>query len=233
MTLDMAQTEMTGIGSQLERELPETHQGWGIITRPYRVEFIAPGEEIVFALLGLAAVAVLMIGCANIASLLLARGTARSQEMLIRSALGASRGRLIRQTLAEGVLLASAGELLGVVLSFEGLRLLVAYAFPDGVPAYAAGRTMGRGRPAGRTWCARDRGRGRSRIRAAPAAGSTGGGCTGARSCSGAACSLRARSRERSCYWRWRPYFCAQPQPQASGLVRHGAPADEGCASGH
>jgi len=142
VTPEMAQTEMTGIASQLEGELPETHSGWGITTRPYRVEFIAPGEEVVLALLGLAALLVLMIGCANVAGLLLARGTARGQEMLIRSALGASRGRLIRQTLAEGVVLASAGALLGVVLAFEGLRLLVTYAFPEGVPAYAAGHSF-------------------------------------------------------------------------------------------
>jgi putative ABC transport system permease protein len=140
MTLQMARTEMTAIGAQLERELPESHQGWGITTRPYRVEFIAPGEEIVLGLLGLAAVAVLMIGCANIASLLLARGSARSQEMLIRSALGASRGRLIRQAFVEGSVLASGGAVLGTAFAFVGLRLLVRFAFPDGVPAYAAGR---------------------------------------------------------------------------------------------
>jgi len=140
VSIEMARAAMSTIASQLARELPEGHEGWGIVTRPYRVEFVATGEEVVLALLGLAAIAVLMIGCANVASLLLARGAARQQEMVIRSALGATRSRLIRQTFLEGLVLAAAGSILGILLAIVGLRLLVAFAFPNGAPAFAAER---------------------------------------------------------------------------------------------
>lgn len=142
VTIEQARAEMDAIGAQLERDEPETHRGWGVTTQPYGWEFNAPGEQIVFALLSLTAFAVLLIGCANIASLLLARGTVRSHEMAIRTALGASRAQLVRQMLVESGILAVAGGALGLLFTYAGLRLLVTTFFPSDLPPFMAERTF-------------------------------------------------------------------------------------------
>ena len=133
VTLDQAREEMTRIGQQLEREWPDTHGGWGVNTRPLQEEFVGPQARLVFALLAAAAAAVLLIGCANIANLLLARGIARGREVAVRTALGASRARLVRQMLVESFVLALAGTALGLVVAHWGLGLLRA-----GLPMDAA-----------------------------------------------------------------------------------------------
>ena len=140
VTFEQARAEMDAIGAQLASEQPETHRGWGISIHPYRDEFIARGDEVVLALLGLAAFAVLLIGCANIANLLLARGSARTRELAIRAALGASHFRLIRQMLAESAVLAAGGGGLGLVFAYAGLHLLLATFFPSGAPPDIAER---------------------------------------------------------------------------------------------
>jgi putative ABC transport system permease protein len=122
--LEQARTDMEGIGEQLERELPDTHRGWGVNTRPAQEEFIGPQARLVLGLLAAAAGAVLLIGCANIASLLLVRGVARARELAVRTAIGAGRMRLLRQLLAENLLLAVAGTAAGLLVAQWGLGLL-------------------------------------------------------------------------------------------------------------
>jgi predicted permease len=115
---------MAAIGRQLEREMPDTHRGWLVNTRPLQEEFVGPQARLVFALLAAAAAAVLLIGCANIANLLLARGITRAREVAVRMALGASRARLVRQMLVESLVLALAGCALGLLFAHWGLGLL-------------------------------------------------------------------------------------------------------------
>ena len=124
VSLEQARADMTAIGNQLERELPDTHRGWGVHTTALSEEFIGPQARLVFGLLIAAAGAVLLIGCANIANLLLARGLARSREFAIRTALGASRLRLIRQMLAESLVLALGGGIAGLLVAHWGTALL-------------------------------------------------------------------------------------------------------------
>jgi len=131
VSLEQAGAEMAAIGEQLERELPETHRGWGVNTRPLSEEFIGPQARLIFALLIGVAAAVLLIGCANIANLLLARGVSRGRELAVRTALGATRLRLVRQMLVEGLVLAAAGGATGLLLAYWGLGVLRA-SFGEG-----------------------------------------------------------------------------------------------------
>ena len=140
VTLEQARADLQAIGQQLEREQPDTHRGWGINAFPYRWEFVGRDEPLVFTLLGLTALAVLLIGCANIASLLLARGTTRGRELAIRSALGTSRARLTRRMGIESLVLAIAGGVVGLALAYAGLRLLLA-TFGDAVPPFLQDRS--------------------------------------------------------------------------------------------
>ena len=130
-TLEQARAEMAEIGRRIERDLPQTHRGWGINTRPLQEEFVGPQARLVFALLAGAAAAVLFVGCANIANLLLARGVGRSRELAVRAALGASRLRLVRQMMVESLVLAAAGAAGGLVAAQWGLALLRASFVTD------------------------------------------------------------------------------------------------------
>jgi predicted permease len=132
-TLAQAQQELDGLAARLAEQYPDTNRGWGIRVLSFRDSTVDRGMRIVMgALLG-AVAAVLLIGCANLANLILARGVGRQRELAVRSALGASRGRLVRQMLAESVLLSSAGALLGLSIGRWSVDLIVA-SWPEEIP---------------------------------------------------------------------------------------------------
>jgi predicted permease len=117
---------------------PEIRQDFHLQVRSIRDRQMQEAYLVAWMLLG-AVLAVLLIACANVASLFSARGAARQRELAVRSALGASRGRLIRQTLTEAILLAVAGAAAGCALAEILLRIFVAIA-PTSVPFLAQAR---------------------------------------------------------------------------------------------
>jgi putative ABC transport system permease protein len=123
VTLKQAQTELTGINKNLERQYPDTNKSIDAEIMTFNQRFNGGPIRIVFLALMGAVGFVLLIACANVANLLLSRSARRSREMALRIALGASRGRVIRQLLVESTLLAFLGGVLGWLLSLVGVRL--------------------------------------------------------------------------------------------------------------
>jgi len=125
INLDQARAEMSRIAENLAIAYPEANKGSGISLIPLKTDVVGNVKGILFVLLG-AVSFVLLIACANVANLLLARSTGRAREFAIRAALGANPSRVIRQLLTESILLGMAGGCIGLVLAKLGVRVLVA-----------------------------------------------------------------------------------------------------------
>jgi putative ABC transport system permease protein len=127
-----AQAEMNTISSRLEQQYPEDDKGWGAIVISLREQMVGEVRLALLVLLGAVAF-VLLIACANVANLTLAKTFARRKEIAIRAALGASRGRVLQQVLAETVLLSLAGGLVGLLLANAGTTVITKF-LSDSLP---------------------------------------------------------------------------------------------------
>ena len=125
-----ADAELKLIAAQLGKQYPEDDKGWSVFVAPMLDYSVRDVRVVLYTLLG-AVVCVLLIACANIANLLLARATARHRELSIRAALGASRWRLVRQLLTESVVLGLCGGAAGLLVARWGLDALLALAPSD------------------------------------------------------------------------------------------------------
>jgi putative ABC transport system permease protein len=136
VSLEQARAQMDTIGANIAVLYPDSNKGWAVIVDPYIDQVVAPQLRRSLWVLLAAVGAVLLIGCANLANLTLARGTDREQEIAIRSALGASRLRLIRQLLTENMFLGVLGGVAGLALGnalMHGIKLwLSADMLPPG-----------------------------------------------------------------------------------------------------
>ena len=123
VTTDQAQREMSAVASSLEQEYPASNTGFGVSVKPM-IDAVAGSIRPTLRMLMASVAVLLLIACANVANLLLAKGLRRERETSIRSALGASRFRLVRLFLIEGLALGIAGATGGLLLAGWGVRLL-------------------------------------------------------------------------------------------------------------
>lgn len=132
VTFQQAQADMDVVARNLAEAYPEADKGDGIALVPLKQDMVGDIQPILLVLLGAVAF-VLLIACANVANLLLARSTGRTREFAIRSALGAGRARVVRQLLTESVLLAIAGGALGLLIAYSGTKVVL-QTLPQALP---------------------------------------------------------------------------------------------------
>jgi len=134
-SLEQAQAELKTIADGQARQFPKENEGWSVRLVPLAESFVAGVRTALLVLLGAVAL-VFLIACANVANLLLARSGARAREVAIRTALGAGRGALVRQFLAESLVLGTAGGALGLSLAAATTKALRAW-LPANLPRVA------------------------------------------------------------------------------------------------
>lgn len=137
-----AQKELAAIESRLQPLYPAMWRGWTVLVRPLPQTILGPVEKLLWLLLGAVGL-VLLIAISNVAHLLLARGTARAHEFGLRAALGAERGRLLRQLLTESLLLSGVGGAFGVALAYAAVRGLTRLN-PGHIPRFETASVDGR-----------------------------------------------------------------------------------------
>ncbi len=138
VTLEGARAELTAIAARLAQRYPDTNTGRGVTAVRLHEQMVGDVRPTLYLLWSVAAL-VLLIACANTATLLLGKATGRTREVAVRTALGAGRPRIIRQLLAESLLLALIAGVAGVLLAWWGRRALVALAPAEVVRRLAAG----------------------------------------------------------------------------------------------
>ena len=136
VTIDRARQELDAIATRLAAEYPTTNEGWVSRLETLREAFLPNEVPLVLALMMAGVTLVLFIACSNVANLLLARAAGRRREISVRAALGAGRGRIIRQLLTESLVLGVLSVPLGILLAVIGTRLIAAGMPPDQVPYY-------------------------------------------------------------------------------------------------
>jgi putative ABC transport system permease protein len=143
VTMERAAVEMDGIAARLEAQYPDTNKGIRTVVQPYVRAFL--GKEpiaMLFTMLG-AVFMVLLIACANVANLLISRAAMRSREVGIRSAMGASKLRVVRQFLTESLILSLAGAVVGLLVAWIGIRLFDRAIAPTDPPFWIVIRLDG------------------------------------------------------------------------------------------
>ena len=132
VSVEQGQAQMTPIAARLEQQYPNTNEGRSVAVTRLQDDMVRDVRMTLYLLLGAVGV-VLLIACANVATLLLAKATGRAREMAIRAAVGATRGRILRQLITESLVLSSVAGAAGLGLAMWGSQALVALA-PGGIP---------------------------------------------------------------------------------------------------
>jgi putative ABC transport system permease protein len=144
LTLEQAQAEMSSIAAGIAERYPDVKKGWGATVDRYLDRIVGPQLRLSLTILMWAVAAVLMIGCANLANLLMARATLRTREIAVRLAMGAGRGRLVRMLLTESLLLSTCGAIVGVAFGYGLLKWIQSLLPPFYLPAEASVSMDGR-----------------------------------------------------------------------------------------
>jgi len=130
VSLEQAQADLDSDAAVIDAKFPDTNKGWGLKIRSLSTVLIGPVQTQIYLIFGAVGL-LLVIACANVANLLFARGEARHRELAVRSALGASRKRIVQQMLTESIVLACTGGAVGLLAAVWGVTVLRALAPPD------------------------------------------------------------------------------------------------------